>query len=529
MNNKLIPKYQSGNKILPTAQYASIKYDRGTKHIYPHFVWDSKLDPKKDIRGVRANNPLYSEPGEIMREILYSPSTNQPVDTTYREYPTALLPVKIQTRVASSNDQDRKEYEILKRRFNTAWNVSKPNIKYGIFKEGGIIPKYQVGAYFVPYKDGSNTNIMGRSSGKRYTQQEVKDWLKNHGIKITDEQFTNWFTKSNPISYTEYLNWNKSQPTQDKTNKFQWNNNYWAKIGNKYKGLGYNEYMQEFNKWFDQQNFNTLEKDNRNYIAKQNWDKYVKFGYNKPVNTLNDAIVTPAETKQTLPTNEEFDLSENDPLVQKFLKDNGYTKASIETPEYQNGMRYVYNNGKFELIPTEPETVGKQSEAPTYESLVQANTTAFNNGMNSAHWRRNFRKSFNNALLNGDMYGINPNGSQVFDINGMNVSEMIQNIGGLDPRKGLTRRGMRLLKKQQKAYNENIFENVNTKVRTLPFQEISNQELDSLGQDALPQFQVHNHGLDVPFMNPTYEESDEGDIVNIGTKNIPFYQEVKRQ
>ena len=45
------------------------------------------------------------------------------------------------------------------------------------------------------------------------------------------------------------------------------------------------------------------------------------------------------------------------------------------------------------------------------------------------------------------MYGINPNGSQVFDINGMNVSEMIQNIGGLDPRKGLTRRGMRLLKK----------------------------------------------------------------------------------
>ena len=42
-------KYQTGNKILPTAQYASIKYDQGTKHIYPHFVWDSKLDLKKDI------------------------------------------------------------------------------------------------------------------------------------------------------------------------------------------------------------------------------------------------------------------------------------------------------------------------------------------------------------------------------------------------------------------------------------------------------------------------------------------------
>lgn len=209
----------------------------------------------------------------------------------------------------------------------------------------------------------------------------------------------------------------------------------------------------------------------------------------------------------------------------------GFTPEQFFDTLFGN-QEYAKKFKQFLGIPdtsTEPEIVGKQPEAPTYESLVKVNTTAFNNGMNSASWRRNFRKSFNNALLNGDMYGINPNGSQVFDINGMNVSEMIQNIGGLDPRKGLTRRGMRLLKKQQKAYNGNIFENVNTKVRTLPFQEISNQELDSLGQDALPQFQVHNHGLDVPFMNPTYEESDEGDIVNIGTKNIPFYQEVKRQ
>lgn len=209
-----------------------------------------------------------------------------------------------------------------------------------------------------------------------------------------------------------------------------------------------------------------------------------------------------------------------------------------------DGKTYTFKNGQLTEVtePAKPEDQNKngqtpeveatkqetvQPEAPTYESLVKANTAAFNNGINSAYWRKNFRKSFNNALLNGDMYGINPNGSQVFDINGMNVSEMIQNIGGLDPRKGLTRRGMRLLKKQQKAYNGNIFENVNAKVKTLPFQEMSNQELDSLGQDALPQFQVQNHRLDIPFMNPTYEESDEGDIVNIGTKNIPFYQELK--
>lgn len=216
------------------------------------------------------------------------------------------------------------------------------------------------------------------------------------------------------------------------------------------------------------------------------------------------------------------------------------TSSGASVPVVSNEWETKYNdlNTKYEQVlkelnelknPTKPaETIEEPKNGNTYESLVQANTAAFNNGINSAYWRRNFRKSFNNALLNGNMYGINPNGSQVFDINGMNVSEMIQNIGGLDPRKGLTRRGMRLLKKQQKAYNGNIFENVNAKVRTLPFQEMNNQELDSLGQDALPQFQSQNHGFDRPFMVPTYEESDEGDIVNIGTKNIPFYQELKR-
>ena len=387
-------KYQTGNKILPTAQHASIKYNQGTKHIYPNFVWDSKLDPKKDIRGVRANNPLHSEPGEIMREILYSPSTNQPVDTTYREYPTALLPVKIQTRVASSNDQDRKEYETLKRRFDTAWKVSRPHIRYGIFKEGGMIPKYQVGAYFVPYKDGRNTNIMGRGSGKHYTAQEVKDWLREHNIEITDKQFDNWLVNSNPISYTEYLNWNKSQPTQDNTNKFQWNNKYWSKISNKYKGLGYNEYMQEFNKWFDQQNFNSLEKDNRNYIAKQNWDRYVKLGYNKPVNTLNDAIVTPAKPKQKPPTNEQFDLNKN-----------GYVKS---TPT---------DTGKntAETVKPESETIKPEKQKQvTYSDILLKNTDIIKNKIFNSGWRGAFKDSLNRALMTPDYYN-NGDGTQVYD------------------------------------------------------------------------------------------------------------------
>jgi hypothetical protein len=53
-------------------------------------------------------------------------------------------------------------------------------------------------------------------------------------------------------------------------------------------------------------------------------------------------------------------------------------------------MHYVYNNGKFELIPTETsaKTVGQQPEAPTYESLVRVNTASMNGNINSGNFRR---------------------------------------------------------------------------------------------------------------------------------------------
>ena len=470
-------KYQTGNKILPTAQYASIKYDRGTKHIYPHFVWDSKFDPKKDIRGVRANNPLYSEPGEIMREILYSPSTNQPVDTTYREYPTALLPVKIQTRVASSNDQDRKEYEILKRRFNTAWNVSKPNIKYGIFKEGGLIPKYYDGRQI-----WWNTGYRGQA---RYTNKKeaaadyanyiinshkydyyLKPYSSIYDPKYIDKNkfmssndfirnFEQWL-KNRYTSYGDVYQWSSQQQTQQKTqtktNKFQWNNNYWAKIGDKYRGLGYNEYMQEFNKWFDQQNFNTLEKDNKNYIAKQNWDKYVKLGYNKPVNTLNDAIVTPAESKQTPPTDEEFDLSENNPLVQEFLNKNGYVK-STPTDVSKNG-------NTAETVKLESETIKPDEQKQvTYSDILLQNTDTIKNRIFNSGWRGAFKDSLNRALMTPDYYN-NGDGTQVYDFelpDGTIVNYDYLSGNGMLNRHGLLKAGaMRKLAKNFKQQGRNI-------------------------------------------------------------------------
>ena len=237
-------------------------------------------------------------------------------------------------------------------------------------------------------------------------------------------------------------------------NKFQWNNKYWAKIGNKYKGLGYNEYMQEFNKWFDQQNFNSLEKDNRNYIAKQNWDKYVKLGYNKPINVLNDVIVTSNKDSED---SKDYYLNNNIPPVQS--SQQGFTPEQFFDTLFGN-QEYAKKFKQFLGIPdtsTEPETVGKQPEAPTYESLVKVNTASMNGNINSGNFRRQYRKAFNEALLNNTIYGKNnPNGTLVFDSNvimgydesGNPIYATADNIMqkyGLDGK--ISRRDMRMLRK----------------------------------------------------------------------------------
>ena len=569
-------KYQTGNKILPTAQYASIKYDRGTKHIYPHFVWDSKLDPKKDIRGVRANNPLHSEPGEIMREILYSPSTNQPVDTTYREYPTALLPVKIQTRVASSNDQDRKEYETLKRRFNTAWNVSRPHIRYRMFKNGGLIPKYQYGGNYLDIRDNENywNNYLANTGYKaKYTEvnpllgllwpfgiakntyADYRDQYTNAFYNKLEKDFNNQVPKStliqNPLinkAFERNFNiWWKNQnfgamipetsadriykgdgsiegkdlnstvqyrpgyvydngwikintndktqkPTQKSTQEINFSRFQFKKLGGIIKASGGWRVGDPNKGEKEDQIYGTVKGQKVTFDVKDgepiywtwttdnNGTHYTAHKFlmtDQDIAELNAIAKSVGKTsffgdmnikskpyyyfsaqqsptKQAAPSNQNFDLSENNPLVQKFLKDNGYTKASIETPEYQNGMRYVYNNGKFELIPTETETSIKP-EASTYESLVRVNTASMNDNINSDNFRRQYRKAFNEALLNGTIYGANnPNGTLVFDSNAVigydengnpiyATADNIMQKYGLDGK--ISRRDMRMLRK----------------------------------------------------------------------------------
>lgn len=319
-----------------------------------------------------------------------------------------------------------------------------------LFKKGGMIPKYQIGAYFVPYRTNHGISFMGRGSGEPYSSQEVKDWLKEHGLKFTDQQFDNWVVKSNPISYTEYLNWNKTQPTQNRTNstnKFQWNNKYWAKIGNKYKGLGYNDYMQEFNKWFNQQNFNSLEKDNRNYIAKQNWDRYVKLGYNKPVNTFNEVVVTPEKGSKT------DDLNDNTSLAQTNEWKTKYEQVLKELQELKNSTK-VETPAK-----TETPIVEESKNGNTYESIVEANTNLAKNRIFNSGWRGAFKDTLNQALMTPDYYN-NGEGTQVFDFelpDGTVVNYDYLSGNGMLNKHGLLKAGaMRKLAKNFKQQGRNI-------------------------------------------------------------------------
>ena len=103
--------------------------------------------------------------------------------------------------------------------------------------------------------------------------------------------------------------------------------------------------------------------------------------------------------------------------------------------------------GTAEVI--DETTTKKDEKTPvnTYERLVAANTAAFNNGINSAYWRRQYRKNFNRAVANGNLYNKENNtGTYVFDINGMSAQNIIDNYW--TPGKGLTRKQMRKLRKE---------------------------------------------------------------------------------
>ena len=137
-------KYQKG-KNLPTAPKAEDRYKNGYKYGSHLTLWSNGDGINRS--GVISNNKIqYGRfPAIIQRDIRENSSDILNQDTTYYEVPSftafpilfqtpnpleqskipALIKPKVKIRQASSKDKNRSEYETLKRRFNTAWNLAK--------------------------------------------------------------------------------------------------------------------------------------------------------------------------------------------------------------------------------------------------------------------------------------------------------------------------------------------------------------------------------------------------------------------
>lgn len=195
------------------------------------------------------------------------------------------------------------------------------------------------------------------------------------------------------------------------------------------------------------------------------WDKtdtlrnsgvYKSLFKSSSTNTGGTKPVTPVDTSKPVQSNtstsftpEQFleALLGNDEYIKRFKQLLGIQENPVKPDETQTGVK-----PESEVTKTEVTT----PTAPTYESLVGVNTASMNGNINSGYFRKQFRKAFNKALLDGTIYGINnPNGTQVFDSNAVigynngnpiyaTATNIIQKYG-LDGK--ISRRDMRMLRK----------------------------------------------------------------------------------
>ena len=138
-------KYQFGGKNLSKAPKAEDRYKNGYKHKGFTTLWHN--GDGIETATVLADNKIQfgKFPAVIQRTIYTNSSNPEKQDTIYKERPEfrqfpilfqerdpmrqheipSILQPKVKIRQASSKDKNRSEYEILRRRFNTAWNLAK--------------------------------------------------------------------------------------------------------------------------------------------------------------------------------------------------------------------------------------------------------------------------------------------------------------------------------------------------------------------------------------------------------------------
>lgn len=151
---KKLLKFQTGGKTLPTAPPAEQRYKGGKRVLNS----SQEFGDSVSVRGVEAPSAWYEHPAQIVERIRHSKVSPIFNDTVYVERPSFIKPIHGVTRAAGndyyygkkkryqlpifgdfvhnnydkSTPEEQKEYDTLKRRFNTAWSVSSK-------QEGGTI------------------------------------------------------------------------------------------------------------------------------------------------------------------------------------------------------------------------------------------------------------------------------------------------------------------------------------------------------------------------------------------------------
>ena len=104
----------------PQVRIAPLVKDRyaNSYRVYPEddYAWDSTVPGEK--KGVVTNPRNWWRPGFIMQHVNNG-------DTTYTEKPEQKMGFnRTRKRIISNRDKNRREYEIMRRRFNEAWNIA---------------------------------------------------------------------------------------------------------------------------------------------------------------------------------------------------------------------------------------------------------------------------------------------------------------------------------------------------------------------------------------------------------------------
>jgi len=117
--------------------------DPKTGEIIQPYVQKTPTAPDATERFRWGSRNILKNNGQVIREVIRKRGIGNPAriqqivngqDTTYIENPGSFMPfVKTKNRIISNNSNDRKEFDIMGKRFKKAWDVTSPKSGLEIF------------------------------------------------------------------------------------------------------------------------------------------------------------------------------------------------------------------------------------------------------------------------------------------------------------------------------------------------------------------------------------------------------------